>query len=73
MWDFYGRDMAKATVSWHSPFSYYNQTSMNLWDSIPQDPNMADMHSNVAFWKVGNNVIGGTEEEFIGYQFDVSL
>uniref|UniRef100_A0A914EAL4 Uncharacterized protein n=1 Tax=Acrobeloides nanus TaxID=290746 RepID=A0A914EAL4_9BILA len=71
IWDFYNRDMRKSTVAWDVSFSYQNTTSANLWNKIPKDDDALIISPNVDFWKFGEDIIAGTEKEWVGYKFDV--
>jgi hypothetical protein len=64
--------MAKSTVAWDVSFGYKNNTAINLWDYVPPDPNMGPASPNVDFWKIGKNIVGGTENDWLGYEFDVT-
>uniref|UniRef100_A0A914EJG9 Uncharacterized protein n=1 Tax=Acrobeloides nanus TaxID=290746 RepID=A0A914EJG9_9BILA len=63
--------MAKSTVAWDVSFGYENNTAINLWNYVPPDPNMGPASPNVDFWKIGKNIVGGTEDPALGYEFDV--
>uniref|UniRef100_A0A915DB20 Methyltransferase FkbM domain-containing protein n=1 Tax=Ditylenchus dipsaci TaxID=166011 RepID=A0A915DB20_9BILA len=71
IWEFYDRNMTKASVPW-AGWSDYNLTAMAKWEQIPNNADSARFHPNLDFWRVGNKLIAGTEAPYwVGYEFDV--
>ncbi|VDD93969.1 unnamed protein product [Enterobius vermicularis] len=71
IWEFYDRNMSKASVPW-AGWSDYNLTAMSRWEQVPANPDSARFHPNLDFWKVGKRVLAGTEAPYwVGYEFDV--
>ncbi|KAI6176686.1 hypothetical protein M3Y97_00825900 [Aphelenchoides bicaudatus] len=51
IWEFYDRNMTKASVPW-AGWSDYNLTAMNRWEQIPPNSDSARFHPNLDFWRV---------------------
>ncbi|KAL3068462.1 hypothetical protein niasHT_030753 [Heterodera trifolii] len=71
IWEFYDRNMTKASVPW-AGWSHYNLSAMARWEQVPANPDAARFHPNLDFWRIGHRIIAGTEAPYwVGYEFDV--
>jgi len=69
IWEFNDRDFAKTKVAWGTMFSHVNGSAMKMWQQIPYED---DMNPNIDFWKIGKQIVAGTESfKNFGYMFDL--
>ncbi|KAH7706031.1 Protein F49E10.2 a, partial [Aphelenchoides avenae] len=72
IWDFYNRNMSKASVAW-TGWSKYNRETMSQWQQLAPNPDTLYTHPNVDFWKVGAKLVAATEvPQWVGYEFRAS-
>lgn len=69
IWNFYDRDFSQSSIAWNTAFTKVNVSAHKLWEKI--QPEVDAPPPNVDFWKVGNNIIAGTEYYSVGFTFDL--
>lgn len=71
IWDLYNRDMKRSTVAWRTAFSPWNNTEKVIFDKQLRGMGYLELQPSVDFWKIGTNIVAGTEDYDLGLTFDV--